>query len=166
MAYQNRFNCVDLLINQLTPLVQPGTDPLLLSAMAGIIAVEAVTAYELAVKDIFEEFSHKKNIVFGSFVKSSFSRLNGRIKYQEIKENMVKAFGEKYVKRFVQKKDAKTAIVLTNEHVDLVQTYDNLVLGRHKFVHAGVLTLTLQEAVKNYKIGKELIAALDEAMKR
>lgn len=166
MAYQNRFNSVDLLINQLTPIVQPGTDPLVLSAMAGIVAVEAVTAYELAIKDIFDEFSHKKNKVFGSFVKSSFSRLNGRIKYQEIKDNMVKAFGEKYLRRFIQKKDAKTAIVMANEHIDLVQTYDNLILGRHQFVHVGNLTMTLQEAIRYFNIGKELIAALDEAMKR
>ena len=48
MAYQNRFNSVDLLITQLTPIAQPGTDPLVLSAMAGIVAVEAVTAYEFS----------------------------------------------------------------------------------------------------------------------
>lgn len=166
MAYQNRFNSVDLLIAQLAPIAQPGTDPLVLSAMAGIVAVEAVTAYELAIKDIFEDFSRKKNKVFGCFVQSSLGRLNGRIRYQEIRDNMVKAFGDKYHKRFVDKKDLKTAIVMANEHVDLVQTYDNLVLGRHQFVHAGRLTMTLQEAIRYYNIGKDLIAALDETMKR
>ena len=45
MAYQNRFSSVDLLINQLLSLAsQPGIDPLVLSSMAGIVAVEAVTA--------------------------------------------------------------------------------------------------------------------------
>lgn len=166
MAYQNRFNSVDLLISQLMPFAQQGTDPLILSAMAGIVAVEAVTAYELAIKDIFEEFSRKKNKVFGNYVRSSMSRLNGRIKYQEIKDNMVNTFGEKYQRRFVVKKELKTKNVLALEHVDLVQTYDNLILGRHLFVHVGNLTMTLQEAIKNYNIGKELIAALDEAMKR
>lgn len=166
MAFRNRFNSVDLLITQLTSIAQPGIDPLVLSAMAGIVAVEAVTAYELAIKDILEDFSYKKNKVFGSFVKSSLGRLNGRIKYQEIKDNMVKAFGDKYHKRFVAKKDIKTARVMAAEHVDLVQTYDNLVIGRHQFVHAGNLTMTLQEAIRYYNIGKELIEALDEAMRR
>jgi len=166
MAYQNRFNSVDLLINQLIPIIQSGTDPLVLSAMAGIVAVEAVTAYELAIKDIFEEFSRKKNKVFGSFVKSSLSRLNGRITYQETRNNIVKLFGEKYYRRFAEKKDQKTVIVMENEHVDLVQTYNNLILGRHQFVHVGNLTMTLQEAIRYYKIGKELIEALDETMKR
>ena len=65
MAYQNRFSSVDLLINQLLSLAsQPGIDPLVLSSMAGIVAVEAVTAYELAIKDIFEDFSNRKHKIF------------------------------------------------------------------------------------------------------
>ena len=79
MPYLKRFNSVDILISQLNPIVQTGTDPLVLSAMAGIVAVEAVTAYELAIKDIFEEFSSKKNIVFGSFVKTTYSKFSYRI---------------------------------------------------------------------------------------
>ena len=165
MAYLKRFNSVDLLISQLRPIAQTGPDPLVLSAMAGIVAVEAVTAYELAIKDIFEEFSRKKNKVFGSFVTNSYSKLNGRIKYQEIKE-MVKAFGEKYRERFLKKMDEKTKIVLVSDHVDLIQTYNNLILGRHEFVHAGQLTMTLQEAINSYSRGKELIGALYESMKR
>lgn len=167
MAYQNRFNSVDLLIAQLLPLAsQPGVDPLVLSAMAGIVAVEAVTAYELAIKDIFEDFSKRKHNVFGCFVKTTYSRLNGRIKYQEIKDNMVKSYGDKYLQKFVSKKDLKSQVVFTTEHVDLVQTYDSLVLGRHTFVHSGNLTMTLTEAIRYYTIGKQLIIALDEAMKR
>lgn len=167
MAYQNRFNSLDLLITQLTPLSQiNGLDPLVLSSMAGIVAVEAVTAYELAIKDILEDFSKKKHKVFGTFVNSTFSRLNGRIKYQEIKDNMVKAYGDKYFQRFIAKKDFKTKEVLSTLRVDLVQTYDNLILSRHRFVHSGQLTMTLQEAINSYTIGKKLIAALDEAMKR
>ncbi|MBO5614751.1 MAG: hypothetical protein J5932_01335 [Prevotella sp.] len=55
MAYTSRFASVDLLITQLQTLVQPGIDPLVLSSWAGLVAVKAVTAYELAIKDIFEE---------------------------------------------------------------------------------------------------------------
>lgn len=167
MAYQNRFNPVDLLISQLTPLAsQPGIDPLVLSSMAGIVAVEAVTSYELAIKDIFEDFAIRKHKVFGSFVKTTYGRLNGRIKYQEIKDNMVKSYGEKYSRRFVSKLEAKTRVVMMTEHVDLVQTYDSFVLGRHSFVHSGTLTMTLAEAIRYYNIGKHLIAVIDETMKR
>jgi len=104
--------------------------------------------------------------VFGSFVKTTYSRLNGRIKYQEIKDNMVKAYGDKYLRRFVTKMEAKTRFVFMTEHVDLVQTYDTLVLGRHTFVHSGNLTMTLPEAIRYYSIGKKLVEVLDETMRR
>lgn len=167
MAYQDRFNSVDLLITKLLPLSsQPGVDPLVLASMAGIVAVESVTAYELAIKDIFEDFSKRKHKVFGCFVKTTYIRLNGRITYKEIKDNMVKSYGDKYLQKFISKKDLKTLTVFATEHVDLVQTYDNLILGRHKFVHSGNFTMTLAEAIRSYTIGKQLIIALDETMKR
>lgn len=167
MAYQNRFSSLDLLISHLVPLAsQPGLDPLVLSSMAGIVAVEAVTAYELAIKDIFEDFSTRKHNVFGCFVKATYSRLNGRIKYQEIKDNMVKPYGDKYFRRFVSKMAFKSKVVLAAENLDLVQTYDMLVLGRHTFVHSGRLTMTLSEAMRYYAVGKQLISVLDETMRR
>lgn len=167
MAYQNRFHSVDLLISQLAPLAsQPGIDPLVISSMAGIVAVEAVTSFELAIKEIFENFAKQKHNVFGSFVKTTYSRLNGRIRYQEIKDNMVKAYGDKYLRRFVSKVDAKARVVFMTEHVDLVQTYDTLVLGRHSFVHSGNLTMTLPEAIHYYSIGKQLVEVLYETMRR
>lgn len=167
MAFQNRFNTVDLLIKQLNPIAsQPGVDPLVLSSMAGIVAVEAVTAYELAIKDIFEEFSTRKHKVFGTFVKTTYSHLNGRIRYQDVKDNMVKSYGDKYLRRFVSKMDKKTRELLLSEHVDLVQSYDTLVLSRHKFVHSGILTLTLSEAMHYYSVGRSLIFVLNDTMKR
>lgn len=167
MNYQNRFLPVDLLIAQLVPLSSPsGVDPLVLSSMAGIVAVEAVTAYELAIKDIFQDFAQRKHMVFGNFVKSTYNRLNGRIKYQEIKDNMVKSYGDKYLRRFVSKIQSKNNLILATEHVDLIQTYDSLVLGRHAFVHSGNLTMTLPEAIHYYTIGKQVIMVLDETMKR
>lgn len=164
MAYSSRFNGVDLLITQLQPLVMPTTDPLILSSWAGIIAVEAITAYELAIKDICEDFAKRKHKVFATFVKSSYSRLNGRISYKDIRAGIVKPYGDKYLKRLVNKTDNKTKVVMATEKVDLVRTYDNLITCRHQFVHAGVLTMSFSEAVKSYQIGKNLIDVIHETM--
>lgn len=166
MAYITRFGSVDLLINQLQPMVQPETDPLVLSSWAGLVAVEAVTAYELAIKDIFEDFAKKKNKVFGTFVKSMCSKLNGRILYKDVKDSLVKHYGEKYSRKLVQKKDVKTAEILASERVDLVNTYNNLIECRHQLVHSGVFTMSFDEAVRSYRIGKKLIEVIDETMKR
>lgn len=166
MAYTSRFVSVDLLINQLYPLVQPNIDPLVLSSWAGLVAVEAVTAYELAIKDIFEDFAKQKNKVFGTFVKSTYSRLNGRIHYKDVKDNMVKPYGDKYSRKLVQKKDAKTEEAFSLYRVDLVNTYDNLIECRHQLVHSGLFTMSFEEAVNSYQIGKLFIEALNETMKR
>ena len=166
MGYTSKFRSVDLLIRQLQPLVQPEIDPLVLSSWAGLIAVKAVTAYELAIKDIFEEFAKGKHKVFGAFVKSTYSKLNGRILYKDVKDGLVKPYGEKYSKKLLQKKDAKTAEILASDGVDLVNTYNNLIECRHQLVHAGMFNMSFDEAVRSYQIGKKLIDVIDETMKR
>lgn len=166
MAYTSRFASVDLLITQLQTLVQPGIDPLVLSSWAGLVAVKAVTAYELAIKDIFEEFAKGKNKVFGTFVKATYSRLNGRIVYKDVKDGLVKPYGEKYSKKLVKKKDAKTIEVMSSDGVDLVSTYNNLIECRHQLVHAGTFNMPFDEAVRSFQIGKKLIEVFDETMKR
>lgn len=166
MANRAEFGSIDLLISQLEPMAQTGIDPLILSSWAGLVAVQAVTAYELSIKKICEEFARRKHKVFGSFVKSSYARLNGHISYKALRDGIVKPYGEKYLKRLVKNKDSKTALIMASERVDLVQTYDNLITCRNKFVHAGMLTLSFSEAVKYYRIGRNLIDVLDETMKR
>lgn len=166
MAYTSRFGSVDLLISQLQPLVQPGTDSLVLSSWAGLVAVKAVTAYELAIKDIFEDFAKGKHKVFGTFVKSTYSRLNGRIKYKDVKDGLVKPYGEKYSRKLVQKKDVKASEILATDGVDLIITYDNLIECRHQLVHAGTFNMAFDEAVRSYQIGKKLIEVIDETMTR
>lgn len=166
MTNRAEYNSLDLLISQLEPMTQSGIDPLILSSWAGIVAVEAVTAFELSIKQICEEFARKKHKVFGSFVRTSYERLNGRISYKDLKDGIVKPYGEKYYKRLINKKESKTAMILASDRVDLVQSYDNLIMCRNRFVHAGVLTLSFSEAVKFYQIGKNLIDVLDETMKR
>lgn len=157
---------MDLLISQLRPMVSPTIDPLVLSSWAGIVAVNAVTAYELAIKDIFKDFAYMKHKVFGTFVQTTYTKLNGRIKYCDIKKELVKPYGEKYAQKLVHKKEVKTAEVFASEGVDLVQTYDNLIECRHQLVHSGVFTMSFDEAVHSYQVGKILIDVVDETMKR
>lgn len=166
MAYTDRFNELDILIPRLQALAVPGLDPLIVSTFVGVIAVKAVTAYELAIKDILEEFSSKKNRVFGVFVKTKLGRLNGRIMCSDLSGDLVKSFGEKYHRRFQRKIQEKTAAVMTREKVDLVNTYNNIIQCRHQLVHLGVITLTLNEAANSYQIGKAVLEALDETMRR
>ena len=80
MPYTDKFIATDNLIIHLSSVVSTITDATVLASYAGFLSVSAVTDYELAIKDIFNEFASKKNKVFGSFVQSHFKRINGKIK--------------------------------------------------------------------------------------
>lgn len=165
MAYLSHFYEVDLLITQLAPTILTITDDMVKANFAGMLSVRAVTAYELAVKDIFIDFSRKKHKVFGTYVDSSLSRLNGKVGYQDI-QNFVKKYGSKYLDKFKNEVGKFSSALLESSHVDLLSSYDNLIKGRHSFVHQGTVILSWEETRNNYVIGKQVIEALNNAMKR
>ena len=166
MAYQDRFIATDNLIAHLTPIVSGITDSATKSIYAGFLSVSAITVYELAIKDIFSDFSSKKNIVFGSFVEKYFAGLNGRIKLEDLKGQHIKPFGIKYLEKFEKKLKIREQAFFAATRKNVRSDYSNLILCRHKFVHAGNPTLTFLEVLDNYQTGKEVIHSLYEAMQR
>jgi hypothetical protein len=79
MAYSDRFTEIDILVTNLTPFVNSINDSSIKAKYAGFLSVGAVTVYELAIKDIFIEFSHKKHSVFGGYVEKHLGKINGKI---------------------------------------------------------------------------------------
>ena len=167
MAYANRFTAADNLITQLSPIIAAVADPNVLVSYAGFLSVSAITVYEMAIKDVFIDFSVKKNTVFGLFIEKHLSRLNGRIMLGELRGTHIKPFGEKYLKRFdVEFQRRETASLAGAPSVSLTSQYNNLILCRHQFVHNGSPTLTVNEVISCYNQGKEIIHCLDFAMRR
>ena len=166
MAYLNRFVSTDDLVMHLQPFVTLIPDEGLKSKYAGFLAVNAVTVYELAIKDIFKEFSNKKNPVFGFFIEKYFYQINGRIVLKDLKNQHIKSFGDKYLEKFEKKLSIREKIILTTLGKDVRSSYSNLIICRHKYVHAGAPTLTFTEVIDNYNVGKEVIHSLYEAMQR
>ncbi|WHZ06325.1 MAG: hypothetical protein OJF59_002833 [Cytophagales bacterium] len=166
MAYVNRFVPTDDLVSHLQPVVTGILDESLKSKYAGFLAVNAVTVYELAIKDIFKEFSNKKNSVFGFFIEKYFAQINGRIVLKDLKGQHIKSFGDKYLDKFEKKLKAREKVILRTLRKDVRSCYSNLIICRHKYVHAGTPTLSFNEVVENYDIGKEVIHSLHEAMQR
>ncbi|MCW0482767.1 HEPN domain-containing protein [Gaoshiqia sediminis] len=166
MAYQNRFIATDNLIIHLNPLISGITDSALKSNYAGFLSVSAVTVFELAIKDIFIEFAQKKNPVFGGFIEKHFANINGRIRIDELKSQHIKPFGAKYLEKFEKKLRKREKIVFTASRKNVRSDYSNLIICRHKYVHVGSPSLTFEEVLDNYQVGKEVIHSLYEAMQR
>ncbi|MEM7207573.1 MAG: HEPN domain-containing protein [Pseudomonadota bacterium] len=168
MAYASHFKHADDIVHHLNTVVPVLTDPLLQAKYVGFVAVASITVYELAVKDIFIEFSAKKNRVFGSFTESYFRRINGRIRIKTIKDDYVKRFGDKYLQRFERRLTKEKNTYLRQHRRDIVSSYSNLIVWRNDFAHSGVFSTsaTYGEVVQSYEDGKEVIHCLAGVMNR
>lgn len=166
MAFADRFTPVDDLITSLLPAIQATTDVAVLANYAGFIAVSSVTVYELAIKEIFCDFADKKHKVFGVFVDAHFKKINGRITTQAIKREHLPQFGKKYVDNFKRLMEIAEKRVLVSDGVSIHACYNNLIGGRHDFVHKGIHSLSHQEAINNFRYGKEVISTLSSALRR
>jgi hypothetical protein len=166
MPYTSRFTATDGLIVHLQTIVGSITDAAIKSNYAGFLSVSAVTVFELAIKDIFIEFGSKKHLVFGDFVENHFSKINGRIKLDDLKNQHIKCFGDKYCKKFEKLLDKKEKITFSTARKSIKSDYQNLILCRHKYVHEGTPTLSFEEVIDFYSYGKEVIHSLNDAMKR
>jgi len=166
MPYSDRFIATDNLIIHLSSVISTITDTMVLASYAGFLSVSAVTVYELAIKDIFYEFSLKKNIVFGSFVQNHLKRMNGRIQIDSLKGEHIKTFGAKYFNKFNRLLQKKEESILNTRHISITSSYQNLIQCRHDFVHKGSPTLSFNEVIDDYQNCKEVIHCLNDTMKR
>jgi hypothetical protein len=162
------FTHADDVVTHLNSLVTPTSNPLVTVKYTGFIAVAGVCVYEMAIKDIFTTFATKKHPVLGSVTRDLFERINGRVTYKVVKDEYVCRFGEKYQKRFTTRIHNCSANFLAASGRDIVTSYNNLIVWRNEFAHAGrvPVTATFPEAIRAYEDGKEVIRCLNEAMDR
>lgn len=168
MPYQDRFALVEDYIAHLDPMMAGIADPFIKSRYLGFIATSAVTAYELAIKDIFYAFADKKHVVLGAFARAKFEQMNGRIKLKALKAEHIAMFGQKYVTRFDAKIEAREISSLKSGTGSIKSSYGNVISWRNTFVHEGraPATATYDELKRAYLSGKEVIHCLSETMVR
>lgn len=168
MAYVDHFRLADDMIVHLDTVIGGIADPFIESRYVGFVAVTSVTVYELAIKEIFIEFSRNKHKVLGTFAQSHFDRINGRIKTKTLRDEYIIRFGDKYVKRFKTKLEKAERDYLRNHSTSVLSSYANIITWRNEFAHGGVVpsTVTYGEITKSYRAGKEVIHCLAETMHR
>ena len=168
MPHTIHYSLSDPLISHLDTVMSTVTDDFISSRYVGLVAVTAVTVYELCIKDIFYRFSQAKHRVFGSYVSKSFERLNGRIRLKDIREDYLPRFGEVYGKRFGKKLGLAEISALRTIGKSICSSYGNIITWRHEFAHEGnfVSNVSYKEATDSYQLGKEVIRILAESMKR
>lgn len=168
MAFQDHFKLADDMVTHLDSVTSGISDPFIMSRYVGFVSVAAVTVYELAIKEIFIDFGEKKHKVLGSFTRSYFDRINGRIKIKVIRDEYISRFGDKYVTRFKKKIETVEKDNLRTHGVSVTNSYTNIITWRNEFAHAGKIPsyVTYNEVTKSYEAGKEVIICLAETMRR
>lgn len=168
MTYSERFSLVEDYLAHVDPMMAGIADPFVQGRYIGFIAISAVTAYELAIKDIFYGFADKKHVVLGDVTRARFFRMNGRIKLDELKKEHVKMFGDKYLEKFKRNLDKADLEYLRDHNKSPKGAYNNVITWRHQFVHDGTVpnTTNYNEIKDNYAAGKEVIHCLYRSMTR
>tara|TARA_R110002051_G_scaffold208187_1_gene274132 strand:+ start:62 stop:568 length:507 start_codon:yes stop_codon:yes gene_type:complete len=168
MAYTSHFEIADDMINHLNSIIGGTSDEFMSSRYIGFVSISAVTVYELALKEIFIEFAQKKHNVFGTYAESHFDRINGRIKTSQIKDDYVKKFGTRYLRRYQRKIQETEDSFLRSHRKSVLSSYNNLITWRNDFAHEGHIpnTVTFSEVVNSYNLGKEVIRCVAETMVR
>lgn len=138
------------------------------SRFIGYVAVSAVTAFEVNVRNKVVDFSSKKHPTFGVFSSKMFEKTNARIKLSMLRDDFLSKFGDKYLKRFNSHLDKIEAESLRTIRKSVKSSYGNLVLWRHDFVHEGKLPqyADYDEARLSYDLGKRVIECFCEALNR
>jgi hypothetical protein len=168
MPYTDRFALVEDYLTHVDPVMATITDPFVEARYTGFIATSAVTAYELAIKDIFYAFADKKHLVLGEVTRARLFRLNGKIKLDDLKKEHIKMFGAKYLNQFTNNLEKTESEYVAAHSKSPKSAYNNVIVWRHQFVHEGTLpsTTNYAEIKDQYTAGKEVIHCLFKSMVR
>ncbi len=168
MLYSDHFQLADDYFSHLDTVISGISDPFIKAKYTGFAAVSGVTVYELALKEIFINFAHRKHKVLENFTLSYFDKINGRITRQNIEEDYLPKFGEKYLKRYKKLTQKKEKEILISERTSIKWCYGNIIAWRNEFVHEGRIpaNATYEEVFKSFQCGKHMLHCLSQAMTR
>lgn len=168
MSFEDRFTLADDYLTHVDGVILGLPDDFIRSRYLGFLAISAVTAYELAIKDIIYRFSDQKHRALGELARSRFDRLNGQIKLSDLRKRHIVSFGQKYCDRFDRELQSVERASQAARTGSVRSSYGNLITWRHNFVHEGVWpnTATYGDLRSAYDHGKELIRCIDRAMRR
>jgi hypothetical protein len=168
MSFEDRFLLADSFLTHMDPIMGGIGDDFIRSRYSGFLAVAAVTAYELALKDIIYAFADKKHKALGELARSKFDRLNGQIKLGDVKDRHIACFGPRYAEQFAKEVAKEEAAALAAKEGSIKSSYGNIVTWRHSFVHEGTWpnTVTYSDLRKAYEHGKRVIRCASRALVR
>ncbi len=148
------FSRVDLFIKETDALVSGGNVSDFAKAhLAGAIAVMSSATFELCIKEILYDFSQKRDVVFGAYVRNNYAKLNGRIQTDDLKNDFLKKCGGLFKDRFQDELDRIKNQAKQSGQRDPAESYNSLVMHRHKFAHELNTQISYEDVKEIYRSG-------------
>ena len=164
--YKVHFKHADEVVDHLVSVIDKLDDPILMIKYGGFVCVAGVTVYELAIRNIFINFSSRKHREFGNYVTTYYRRQTGRIMINDLIGFHLNRFGDKYRNRFKEHIESENNLFEKSERREFKESYDNIIKWRHNFSHSGEYPpATFSDVIQAYEDGKEVIRCLDECMR-
>jgi len=131
--------------------------------LAGLLVVAIAASYENCVKEILYSKAGSHHPAFEAYARRQYARINSRInvadliRYCDVYDPILKT-------QFKAKLSSRKGAVLARTGVNIEVMYGQLLDWRHDFAHAGVRSMTLEEATKAHLFGKRVLYAFAETL--
>jgi hypothetical protein len=159
------FQNVDILIHDLDKFVRTGANTEVQKFrynLAGLLVVTMVASFENSVKHVIINYAHSRNKDFGSFSERHFGKINGKVRIDDLKKYCL-LFGEDRKDNFVRILESRRKKIRERARLDINASYDQIIDRRHSFAHTWAVSLTIEEAICQYRAAKRVIYAFGEA---
>lgn len=166
MCYADLFEISDAYIKHSELAVAHIADPIIISRYTGFAATNAVTMFELAVKRLLIQYCARQHPLLGTMAENIFSKINGRIKIDDLKGNFLSKIDPSLIRSFETNLSQWEPAMLASSGKSIRSSYNNIIQWRHEFVHSGhpPAHATLKETIESYYAGKCVIECLSMAL--
>ena len=157
---------IDELVNDMNAVVPANSayqNVKMRADLAGLLVVAIAASYENCVKEVLYSRAASHHPAFEAYARRQYAKINSRInvsdlaRYCEVYDPVLKP-------KFKAKLSSRKASVLARTGVNIEVMYEQLLDWRHDFAHAGVRSMTLEEATKAHLFGKRVLYAFAETL--
>jgi len=144
-------------LDRLAPLGKKETREIR-SEFAGLLVVSLAATYENCVKKVLISYADLFHEKFSRQIENKYSYLNSKIKKPSLIEYLDHFDGSSsHFEEKIKYYDGKM-------RSDIVKNYEQLITSRHSYAHANKVTISLEAAYKNHRIGKYVLYAFEESL--
>lgn len=150
-------------MNSVVPATSAYQNVKLRADLAGLLVVAIAASYENCVKEVLYARAGSLHPAFEAYARRQYAKINSRInvvdlvRYCDLYDPVIKV-------QFKAKLASRKAAVLARTGVNIETMYEQLLDWRHDFAHAGIRSMTLEEAAKAHLFGKRVLYTFAQAL--